>query len=76
MKGHHPAYNKWVTDMLREATPDGIRPDEALRRIERVLSKVDAVLEESPMVLSYGPGILHGPEIVTGNLPHLSFDWN
>jgi hypothetical protein len=69
MKGHHPDYNKWVTDMLREATPAGIRPEEAVKRIARVLEKVDAILEEHPEVLSHGPQILK-------EKAKLSFDWN
>jgi hypothetical protein len=57
MKGHHPAYNRWVTEMLREAVPDGLRTSEALQRVSALMEKLDEVLRAHPELLSHGPGI-------------------
>jgi len=57
MKGHHPLYNKWVTKLLTEASPAGLAPDKALKRVEKVLEVLKELVRENPELLSHGPGI-------------------
>jgi hypothetical protein len=57
MKGHHREYNSWVTKLLRDASPKGITPDKALKRVEKVLQELKKLVRENPELLSHGPGI-------------------
>jgi hypothetical protein len=57
MKGHHPEYNAWVTKLLQEASPEGLAPDKALKRVEKVLQELKKLVRENPELLSHGPGI-------------------
>jgi hypothetical protein len=58
MRGHHPEYNRWVTKILTDATPPGLAPDQALKRILKVNQKLETIIRQYPEVLSHGPGIL------------------
>jgi hypothetical protein len=61
MRGHHPDYNKWVTQLLQDAMKGGGRkPDEVLERVTKVLEKLDEVIRANPEVLTYGPKQLGG----------------
>lgn len=69
MKGHHPEYNAWVTKQLQEASPKGLAPDEALKRVQNVLQQLKKTVRENPELLSHGPRILRphvGPSPVHG----------
>jgi hypothetical protein len=57
MKGHHKEYNAWVTKLLQDASPKGIAPDEALKRVRKVLETLKTLVKENPELLSHGPGI-------------------
>lgn len=56
MTGHHPEY-KWVTKLLKEASPKGIPPDQAVTRVTKVLQELQRLVRENPELLSHGPGI-------------------
>ncbi len=58
MKGHHPDYNRWVTDTLTRAVPPGLPPDVALSRIMNMNARLETIIRQHPEVLSHGPGIL------------------
>lgn len=57
-RGHHPDYNRWVTNHLRQVAPAGLRPDQALRNIVEALQRLERIIRQYPDVLQYGPGIL------------------
>src|SRR5262245_6990875 len=63
MKGHHEAYNEWVTDQLNKAVELGTTPSESLDQVVRVLRKLKLIISDYPEVLQYGPNILP-PEIL------------
>ncbi|PYP59221.1 MAG: hypothetical protein DMD40_03810 [Gemmatimonadetes bacterium] len=69
MKGHHDEYNEWVTRLLNEATPAGLAPDQALRRITKVLEELNTIIRKHPEVLSHGPRI-------SPALEQLTFRWD
>jgi len=58
MKGHHPGYNRWVTDTLSRAVPPGLPPDAALSRIINMNARLETIIRQHPEVLSHGPDIL------------------
>jgi hypothetical protein len=58
MRGHHPEYNAWVTKLLKEAEGPGLKPDDALKRVTKVLERLGEVIRNNPEVLSHGPKIL------------------
>jgi hypothetical protein len=60
MRGHHPDYNAWVTQLLKDATKGKRRPDEALERVTKLLKKLDEVIRANPELLTHGPKALKG----------------
>ncbi|VTU28760.1 eCIS core domain-containing protein [Variovorax sp. RA8] len=58
MRGHHPEYNRWVTETLGNAVPPGLSPDVALSRIMNMNARLEAIIRAHPEVLSHGPDIL------------------
>ena len=58
MKGHHPEYNRWVTETLSNAVPPGLPPDAALSRILNITARLETIIRRHPEVLSHGPDIL------------------
>ena len=69
-RGHHPDYNKWVTKLLSDATPPGLSPDEALKRIVKITERLNTIIRENPEALS------HGPRILPNNLQNPKFEWD
>lgn len=58
MRGHHPEYNRWVTDTLSRAVPPGLPPDSAVSRIVNMNARLETIIRQHPEVLSHGPDIL------------------